>query len=54
MVRLDLNAYWQQIIAIDKVVEFSKHHCCAELKTFLDVDNEIEASRTKVLKYTDI
>jgi hypothetical protein len=46
--RIDLNTYWQQILLIDKAVEFSKHHCSAELKAFLDVDAEIEASRAKV------
>ena len=46
--RVDLNAYWQQLILIDKVVEFSKHHCSAELKAFLDVDAQIAAFREKV------
>ena len=41
--RLDLNAYWQQVIVIDNVVEFSKHHCSAEVKAFLDVDAQIAA-----------
>lgn len=42
--RLDLNAYWQQVIVIDKVVDFAKHHCAAEVKAFLDVDAQIAAS----------
>lgn len=46
--RLDLNAYWQQIIVIDKVVDFSKHHCSADLKAFLDVDAQIAAHRANV------
>ncbi len=35
----ELNIYWQGIIAIGKVTEFDKHHCSAEIKAFLDVDN---------------
>ena len=35
---MELNEYWQKVIAIDKVAEFSKHHCSAPLKAFIDVD----------------
>ena len=37
----DLNVYWQKIITIDKVVEFSKHHCSQDVKSFLQVDETI-------------
>jgi hypothetical protein len=50
MNRLDLNAYWQLVIAIDKVVDFSKHHCSSELKAFLNVDEEIASSKSKVYR----
>jgi hypothetical protein len=36
--REDLNTYWQKILKLDKVIEFSKHHCSIELKEFLEVD----------------
>jgi hypothetical protein len=52
--RRDLDAYWQSIIQIGKLVEFHKHHCSAELKTFLKVDEKIIAHKSgiKVCTYT--
>ena len=43
--RSELNEYWQKIIAIEKVTDFNKHHCCQELKEFL----EVEANTKKVI-----
>ena len=37
--REELNTDWQAVIGIGKAVEFDKHHCSAELKKFLDVEN---------------
>ena len=39
--REELNTWWQAIIGVNKVVEFDKHHCSAELKLFLDVENAL-------------
>lgn len=39
MHRDELNGYWQKVIAIDKVVDFNKHHCSPSLKVFLEVEN---------------
>jgi hypothetical protein len=33
------------VVSIDKVVDFAKHHCSAEIKAFLQVD---ENTRNKV------
>jgi hypothetical protein len=38
MRREELKEYWHKIIGIDKVTEFHKHHCSADLKAFLEVD----------------
>lgn len=35
----ELNEYWQKIISLDKVTDFSKHHCCEALKMFLDIEH---------------
>jgi hypothetical protein len=43
--REDLNEYWQKVLNIDKVTEFSKHHCSRELKVFLDVENATNNSK---------
>jgi hypothetical protein len=43
--REDLKNYWQMVVSIDKVVDFAKHHCSAEIKAFLQVD---ENTRNKV------
>jgi hypothetical protein len=37
-----LDEYWQKVIAIDKVTEFSKHLCSQPLKEFLEVENAIK------------
>lgn len=42
----DLKDYWQKVIAIDKVMDFAKHHCSADIKTFLQVD---ENTKNKVM-----
>eukprot|EP01035_Chromulina_nebulosa_P016969 gene16969-22465_t len=39
--RDELNRYWSRITSIDKVTEFTKHHCSEVLKSFLDVDETI-------------
>jgi hypothetical protein len=43
--REDLKEYWHKITAIDKVTDFAKHHCSAEIKDFLEVDQN---TRNKV------
>lgn len=43
--RDDLKDYWQKVIAIDKVMDFAKHHCSADIKSFLQVD---ENTKNKV------
>jgi hypothetical protein len=48
--REDLKNYWQMVVSIDKVVDFAKHHCSAEIKAFLQVD---ENTRNKVMR-TDL
>jgi len=44
--RDELNAYWQQVLAIDKVAEFHKHHCSQELKAFLNVEATVRDAKT--------
>ena len=34
----ELNNYWQAILRIPKITEFSKHHCSQELRAFLDTE----------------
>lgn len=36
--REKLKDYWQKLIALDKITDFTKHHCSLELKDFLQVD----------------
>lgn len=36
--RDELKDYWHKIVAIDKVTDFAKHHCSAEIKDFLEVE----------------
>ena len=38
MRREELNVFWQKVIRVDKITEFTKHHCSPELKDFLDVE----------------
>jgi len=45
--RDDLKDYWQKVIAIDKVMDFAKHHCSADIKSFLQVD---ENTKNKVMR----
>jgi hypothetical protein len=42
--REELNIYWQQVILIDQVTDFKKHHCSQEIKAFLDVDLIVKPS----------
>lgn len=46
MRREELNAYWQKVIKVDKVTEFTKHHCSADLKEFLDVETVMRSGGT--------
>ena len=34
----EINAYWQRILRIPKITEFSKHHCSQDLRAFLDTE----------------
>ena len=43
--REDLKDYWQKVAAIDKVMDFAKHHCSNDIKLFLQVD---ENTKNKV------
>ena len=45
--RDELNSYWHQVLAVEKVTEFHKHHCSQELKAFLDVDATIRDAKVK-------
>lgn len=40
--RLEFVEYWQKITSIDKVTEFQKHHCSEELKSFLEVNENMK------------
>ena len=33
----ELNTYWQSVLQIDRVAEFTKHHCSDDLKVILQV-----------------
>ena len=50
MIRDELNTYWQQILTIDKITDFQKHHCSQELKVFLNVDDIIRNGKVRVVK----
>jgi hypothetical protein len=50
LARSELAEYWQKIIGIDKVTEFNKHHCNQDLKSFLDVDENLKKV-SKILFY---
>ena len=39
--RDDLKEYWQKLLSIDKVADFTKHHCSKALKEFLNVDEQL-------------
>lgn len=39
--RANLDAYWQQIMALDRIAEFHKHHASEQLKVFLDIPNHM-------------
>lgn len=43
--RAALEAYWQQVIAIEMVTDFHTHHCSEALKTFLNVEEKMAAKR---------
>lgn len=56
---VELDEYWKRLIALDKVTDFSKHHCSQELKEFLQVDDAINGKERGIfwvrlqLKYID-
>lgn len=52
--RDEINTWWQAIITIDKVTEFDKHHCCAELREFLGVDAALVNHNASVIKTLNI
>ena len=39
--RDDLRVYWQKLVNVDKVTDFTKHHCSKALKDFLEVDEQM-------------
>jgi hypothetical protein len=39
--REKLKEYWQRVIGIEKVTDFTKHHCNYDLKVFLVVEVNI-------------
>lgn len=47
----DLSRYWQQILAIEKITEFTKHHCSQELKLFLDIEDVLSGNKVSVSIY---
>lgn len=42
--REELNNYWQTVLQIDRITEFTKHHCSEELKAFLEVEQAFTSS----------
>lgn len=40
--RDELNRYWQRVVAIEKVSDFTKHHCSQEIKAFIGVDDAMK------------
>jgi hypothetical protein len=40
--RDDLKAYWLRVTSIDKVTDFTKHHCSPMLKEFLQVEESMK------------
>jgi len=40
--RRELDAYWQSILAIDRITDFNRHHCSADLKLFLEVTGQAD------------
>ena len=51
--REELDKYWQQIIIIDKITEFQKHHCSHEIKEFLNFDTVAMKTKVSVIKIID-
>lgn len=45
--REELDKYWQQIISIDKITEFNKHHCSQEIKEFLNFDTVTKKTKVR-------
>lgn len=41
--RVELHTYLQSVVGVRGVAEFSKHHCSADLRQFLDVDARLAA-----------
>jgi hypothetical protein len=42
--RRDLDSYWQSMITVDRITDFSRpHHCSNDLKCFLEVDANVSA-----------
>ena len=42
--RYGLETWWQAVMRIEKICEFTKHHCSMDLRLFLDVGS-VRASR---------
>merc|ERR1719502_427631 len=40
--RAELDTWWAKVMRIDKVCDFTKHHCSRELKVFLDVQSVVD------------
>ena len=40
--RDELRDYWQKLVSVDKVTDFTKHHCSKVLKEFLSVDQQLQ------------
>ena len=43
--RDELKEYWQKLLSVDKVADFSKHHCSKALKDFLEVNAQLTPSQ---------
>mmetsp|Transcript_71972 Transcript_71972/g.204047 ORF Transcript_71972/g.204047 Transcript_71972/m.204047 type:complete len:204 (-) Transcript_71972:555-1166(-) len=39
--RAHLDNYWQQVMSLDRIAEFHKHHSSEHLKVFLDIPNQM-------------
>jgi len=44
----ELEAYWEQIMKIERITEFNKHHCNQALKEFLEVENWMTSGQSNI------